>query len=489
MENKEKETVEVSEETKETKTEKPKLFKKPKAKLYSKTREETDDAETEAFARGELAKFNREKAETATVQKDTEASEEIASLDGKATPSTERPENAEERVFKKRYDDLKRHYDSTLGKHKDEVRTLRTQLEQSSKQFIPPKSKDELESWRKEYPDVYEMVETIAMSKADSRAKEMETKYQNLQVQQEEIAKEKAEVELLKMHPDFNDLRSKDDFHEWAAKQDPVIQDWLYENTSNASLAARALDLYKMDKGLGKYSKKEAQDVKKEAAKAIWTNAILSVPVSVLFFGVGTALFVYYQQQPTNLDPISKIDQIFPHFILQQMPAGLAGLVIAGVFAAAMSSLDSSMHSISTAFTTDFLSNGKDSETILRTAKRLTLILGILGTISALYIASQDSKNLWDTLMGYVGLILGTLGGLFTLAIFTNRTSSIHAWIGVIAAVLALYIFKFHTDYHLLMIGAVGTASCFFTGWLASLIIPRKTKDLAGLTWAQRKDR
>ena len=152
MENEEKEKVEVSEETKETKTEKPKLFKKPKVKLYSKTREETDDAETEAFARGDLAKFNREqkeKAETATVQKDTEASEEIASSDGKATPSTERPENAEERVFKKRYDDLKRHYDSTLGKHKDEVRTLRTQLEQSSKQFVPPKSKEELESWRK----------------------------------------------------------------------------------------------------------------------------------------------------------------------------------------------------------------------------------------------------------------------------------------------------------------------------------------------------
>jgi len=291
MENKEKETVKVSEETKETKTEKPKLFKKPKANPYKK-HDDASDPEIEAFAKGELEKFHREKAETATVQKDTEASEEIASLDGKATPSTERPENAEERVFKKRYDDLKRHYDSTLGKHKDEVRTLRTQLDSSSKQIIPPKSKEELEAWKKEYPDVYEMVETIAMDKADSRTKEMETKYQNLQVQQEEIAKEKAEVELLKMHPDFNDLRSKDDFHEWAAKQDPVIQDWLYENTSNASLAGRALDLYKMDRGLGKYSKKEEQSAKKEAAKAIsktkkadapdiptkkvWSNAAIS---------------------------------------------------------------------------------------------------------------------------------------------------------------------------------------------------------------------
>ena len=264
METKEKEAT-VSQEAEVSK---PKLVKKPKVNLYKK-HDDASDPEIEAFAKGELEKFHREKAETATVQKDTEASEEIASLDGKATPSTERPENAEERVFKKRYGDLKRHYDSTLGKHKDEVRTLRTQLEQSSKQFIPPKSKDELESWRKEYPDVYEMVETIAMNKADSRTKEMETKYQNLQVQQEEIAKEKAEVELLKLHPDFNDLRSKDDFHEWAAKQDPVIQDWLYENTSNASLAARALDLYKMDRGLGKYSKKEEQSAKKEAAKDV----------------------------------------------------------------------------------------------------------------------------------------------------------------------------------------------------------------------------
>jgi len=275
MEKEENKAVEVSEETKETKTEKPKLFKKPKVNMYKKHDDESDP-EIDAFAKGELEKFHREKreeAETATVQKDTETSEEIASLDGNATPSTERPENAEERVFKKRYDDLKRHYDSTLGKHKDQVRTLKTQLEQSSKQFVPPKSKDELESWRKEYPDVYEMVETIAMNKADTRAQEMETKYQNLQVQQEQIGREKAEVELLKAHPDFQDIRSKDEFHEWASKQDPVIQGWLYENTSNSSLASRAIDLYKMDKGVSKLSKKQETAVKKEAAKAITKTA------------------------------------------------------------------------------------------------------------------------------------------------------------------------------------------------------------------------
>jgi hypothetical protein len=268
METKEKEAT----ASKEAEALKPKLVEKPKANPYRKHDDESDP-EIEAFAKGELEKFHREKAETATVQKDTEASKEIASSDDKATPSTERPENAEDRVFKKRYDDLKRHYDSTLGKHKDEVHTLRTQLEQTSKNFVPPKSKDELETWRKEYPDVYDMVETIAMNKADSRAKEMESKYQNLQVQQEQINREKAEVELLKAHPDFQDIRQKDEFHEWAANQDPIIQGWLYENTANSSLAGRAIDLYKMDKGISQLSKKQEKAVKNEAAKAITKTA------------------------------------------------------------------------------------------------------------------------------------------------------------------------------------------------------------------------
>ena len=247
--------------------------KMPEANPYSKVRE-TDDAETEAFAKGELTKFHRERrekeAEAATEQKDTDASEETADpTDQKATPIAERPVNAEDRVFKKRYDDLKKHYDSTINKHKDEVRSLRSQLESSTKQFVPPKSKEELEAWRKEYPDVYDMVETIAMNKATTRTAELEDKYKNLQLQQEQIAKEKAEVELLKLHPDFNDLRQKDEFHDWAAKQDPTIQGWLYENTSNAQLAARAIDLFKMDTGQSKLTKKEEKDVKKEAAKAI----------------------------------------------------------------------------------------------------------------------------------------------------------------------------------------------------------------------------
>jgi len=231
------------------------------------------DDEEKAFLKGKLSNFNREqkeKAATATEQKDPNATEETAEKsEAKVTPLTERPVEAEDKIFKKRYDDLKRHYDSTIQKHKDELRSLRTQLESSTKQFVPPKSKEELEKWRREYPDVYEMVETIAMTKAESRAKELEEKYQFIQKQQEQISKEKAEVELLKLHPDFNEIRKQEEFHEWAGRQDPVIQSWLYENTSNAQLAARALDLYKMDKGISKLNKKQEADVKKEAAKAI----------------------------------------------------------------------------------------------------------------------------------------------------------------------------------------------------------------------------
>ncbi len=242
------------------------------ANPYSKVRD-TDDAETEAFAKGELTKFHREQremeAEAATEQKDTDASEETADkLDQQATPIAERPAKAEDRVFKKRYDDLKKHYDSTINKHKEELTSLRTQLESSTKQFVPPKSKDELEAWRKEYPDVYDMVETIAINKASTQTADLETKYKDLKLQQEQIAKEKAEVELLKIHPDFNELRANEDFHEWAEQQDPNIQSWLYENTANSKLAARAIDLYKADRGITK-AKKEDKDLKKEAAKAI----------------------------------------------------------------------------------------------------------------------------------------------------------------------------------------------------------------------------
>ena len=199
--------------------------------------------------------------DTATEQQDTEEKE--------ATPE-ERPVTAEEKAFKKRYDDLKRHYDKTLNKHKTEVTKLKTQVEQATSQMLPPKDPNELQAWKQKYPDVYDVIESVALNQADARAKQLEEKYEFLQSQQAQIAKEKAEVELIKKHPDFQEIRATDEFHEWAQKQDPTIQGWLYDNADNADLAARAIDLYKMDAGItSKKSKTKTDNIKKEAAKAI----------------------------------------------------------------------------------------------------------------------------------------------------------------------------------------------------------------------------
>ena len=196
--------------------------------------------------------------DTATEQQDTQEEEK------EATPE-ERPVTAEEKAFKKRYDDLKRHYDKTLSKHKNEVSNLKTQLEQSTNQMLPPTDPNDLAEWRKKYPDVYDVIETIAHTKADEKAKKVETGLKELESQQAVVQRDKAEVQLSKLHPDFNEIREDDKFHEWVKLQDATIQGWLYDNTTNAKLAARAIDLYKMDTGL---SKKKVNS-KLEASKSV----------------------------------------------------------------------------------------------------------------------------------------------------------------------------------------------------------------------------
>ena len=124
----------------------------------------------------------------------------------------------------------------------------------------------------------------------------------------------------------------------------------------------------------------------------------------------------------------------------------------------------------------------------LSIAKKLTLALGVFGTASALFIATQDVKHLWDHLMDIIGLLLGALGGLFTLGIFTRRVAAIHAWAGLGACVLALWYVRNFTDLNGLLYGAVGTSSCFLVGWVLSFLVPRKTGSLLGLIWQTRTD-
>lgn len=199
----------------------------------------------------------------ATVDKDTEET-------SKATPEEQRPANAEDRVFKKRYDDLKRHHDSTISKHKDELLRLKKQVEEATKKaYLPQMSKDELDDWRKENPEMYDVMKTLAYEEADEKSKAVEAKLEEIKNAQLNLAREKAEVELLKLHPDFYEIKSSDEFHEWAEKQDDMIKGWLYNNFDNAKLAARAIDLYKMDSGLSKKAKVSSAEAKAEAAKAV----------------------------------------------------------------------------------------------------------------------------------------------------------------------------------------------------------------------------
>ena len=234
--------------------------------------QEAQEAQTEALL--EPVPYKRkvtkeETEDTATVSEDTSSEEE-------ATPKEERPVNAEEKVFKKRYDDLKRHYDSTVNKHKDDVEKLKRQLEENADKINLPKTKEEVDAWKAKYPDVYDIIETIAYTKADEKSKKLQNDLKELETQQASVQRDKAEVELAKLHPDFNDIREDEKFHEWVAKQDSTIQGWLYDNTSNAKLAARAIDLYKMDTGYGK--KKTNKSL--EASKSVTSTSKREVDTS-----------------------------------------------------------------------------------------------------------------------------------------------------------------------------------------------------------------
>ncbi|QDS98810.1 sodium:solute symporter family transporter [Adhaeretor mobilis] len=216
-----------------------------------------------------------------------------------------------------------------------------------------------------------------------------------------------------------------------------------------------------------------------KARKAIWTNALMCIPATLLFFFVGTALWAFYRTHPINLVPLSKPDQIFPWFIAQELPPGLAGLVIAGVFAAAMSSLDSSMHSAATVVTTDFHDRFGQRRTpaqSLRFARWITLLMGILGTASAMLMSTVDIRFLWDLFQSILGLFLGTVGGLFSLGILTKRVNTVHAWLGAIASVALLAYVQTSTSANGLLYGAISVGSCLAVGLLASYVFPQSSQ-------------
>ena len=185
--------------------------------------------------------------------------------------------NAEEKSFKKRYGDLRRHSQKQAEDYKKEIDSLKKQLDSATKQEIKlPKTEEEIEEWAKKYPDVAGIIETIAIKKATEQSKELEERVKAIDEMQSNVTKEKAEAELLRLHPDFAEIRDTDEFHEWADEQPKWVQDALYENDNDARSAARAIDLYKIDKNLVS-DKKIKTD--KEAAKSVNTKSSRNKPL------------------------------------------------------------------------------------------------------------------------------------------------------------------------------------------------------------------
>ena len=225
------------------------------------------------YTNEEKRKMEEEELEQLIKQQSGETEDEEST-----EPEEAEPTNAEEKTFKKRYSDLRRHQQKQAEEFKAELENLKSQLSAATKKEMKlPKSDEDIEEWAKEYPDVAAIVETIAVKKAREQASELENRIKAIDELQYSATKEKAEAQLMQMHPDFDEIRDSDDFHDWAEEQPKWVQDALYDNDNDARSAARAIDLYKVDRGISKKSKSKSD---KGAAEAVAPKNKRSKPQS-----------------------------------------------------------------------------------------------------------------------------------------------------------------------------------------------------------------
>jgi len=223
----------------------------------------------------------------------------------------------------------------------------------------------------------------------------------------------------------------------------------------------------------------------RRAANSIWLAALLAIPASLLFYGLGTALFGYYRDNPGKLDPTYTTDQILPLFIVQEVPIGLAGLIVAGIFAAAQSTISTSMNSTATAATVDFfrpLNLMKTEKGYLNAARVTTLLFGTAGTLLAIMFIHPDIKSLFDEFVKVIGLFMGVLGGLFALGALTIRCHALGAMVGVVGGAMVMFALPIYTQINGFIYAAIGISACFVIGYLISYVVPGKKPDLTGLT-------
>jgi len=231
------------------------------------------------IAEEKVAFANRKYSNEERIKKEEkELAELIAEQSNESTEEVEaEPTNAEEKSFKKRYGDLRRHSQKQLQEQVEKINALQSQLEKSTKQEIKlPKSDEDIDAWASQYPDVAAIVETIAIKKAKEQSSGLEARVKEIDDMRDKANRDKAEVELMTAHPDFGSIRDSDEFHEWAEEQPKWIQDALYENDNDARSASRAIDLYKADKGI----KTKKTTSNRDAAKAVSKTNTRSEPYS-----------------------------------------------------------------------------------------------------------------------------------------------------------------------------------------------------------------
>lgn len=228
-----------------------------------------------AFAKRNSNNERIEQAEEELRQLEAEKSAPVVAKEDDDSPE---PTDAEERTFKKRYGDLRRHSQKMQHDMQTQLDSMKAQLEKTAaKEMKLPSSEEDLAQWVQAYPDVAKIVETIAMKKAKEQSQDIEERLRRIDELEKSALAEKAEAELVRLHPDFNQIKQDDEFHDWVEQQPKWIRDSLYENDNDAVSAARAIDLYKADKGIKTRSKK---DETKDAARSINTRSERSAPTS-----------------------------------------------------------------------------------------------------------------------------------------------------------------------------------------------------------------
>ena len=213
----------------------------------------------------------------------------------------------------------------------------------------------------------------------------------------------------------------------------------------------------------------------KGAARSIWMNSILCVCIGIVFYIIGTGLYTFYQTHPSEVDiTMSTGDAIVPYFMMSQMPQGVAGLLIAAIFAATMSTLSSNINSISTAFCIDFwkkLRPAVDDKSMVRVARVSGILAGGVGLCLALLMTTWNILSLVDYFNTILGLLTGGLGGLFFIGVFMPRVGGKAALGGFVCGTVFVFWMKCFTDANLFLYGASGLVVSALVAWILSLLL------------------